>query len=106
MWKPHRHECLDAPNGPTHDMLSNHSYVFVVRPWGELFVVPKEERPPLLMLTVGKPESSMFWLATTTPVRGFPSAPTKILDASNPMSCTMMNVAFREKPRRNSLRNP
>src|SRR2546428_6379258 len=29
----------------------------------------------------------------------------KILDASNPMSCTVMNVAFREKPKRNSLRN-
>jgi hypothetical protein len=77
--------------------------VFVVRPCGKLFVLPNGAKPPLTVI-VGNPESSTFWLATTTPESGLPSA-TKIVDASNPMSCTVMKVSFREKPRRNSFKN-
>src|SRR5262245_7230861 len=85
-------------------MLSNNSYVFVVRPCGKLFVLPKDEKPSLRLI-VGNPESSMFWLATTAPESGLPFESTKILDASNPISCTVMKVSFREKPRRNSFKN-
>src|SRR6266850_161317 len=85
-------------------MLSNNSYVSVVRPCGKFMPVPIGAKPPPTVIC-GNPEFAGLLVARTTPGSGLPASSVKIVDASRPESWVVRFSEFNEYPKRSSFRN-